>query len=73
MLVLTRRIGEELIIDGNIRLRVLAVKGNTVKLGTIAPDNVRVLRKEVLDRRPAIEMDGDLAHIQWAEAQLQEQ
>jgi carbon storage regulator len=48
MLVLSRRIGEELLIDGNIRVTVVAVKGNQVRLGITAPSSVPVVRLELL-------------------------
>src|SRR5438132_14328675 len=50
MLVLSRRPDEELVIDGNIRITVLEVRGNQVRLGISAPPAVTVLRREVLDR-----------------------
>ncbi|MBM3996274.1 MAG: carbon storage regulator [Planctomycetes bacterium] len=51
MLVLTRRVGEEIVIDGNIRVVVVAVKGDRIRLGITAPPSVPVDRKEVHDRR----------------------
>jgi carbon storage regulator len=51
MLVLTRLAGEEVVIDGHIRVRVTGVRGNRVRLGIIAPENVRVERAEVHERR----------------------
>jgi len=51
MLVLTRRIGKEVVIDGNIRVKVVAVKGDRIRLGIVAPPSVSVDRKEVHDRR----------------------
>jgi carbon storage regulator len=51
MLVLTRNIGEKIIIDGNIEVTVVAVKGNKVRIGIEAPDYVRVDRQEVHERR----------------------
>ena len=51
MLVLTRQIGEELVINGNIRVMVIAVNGNKVRLGTSAPPSVTVDRLEVHERR----------------------
>jgi len=50
MLVLTRRTGQELIIDGQIRLKVLAVKGKYVRLGVEAPSSVRIARSELFAR-----------------------
>jgi carbon storage regulator len=51
MLVLTRRVGEEIVIAGQIRVRVIGVKGGKVQLGVTAPPHVPVDRSEVHDRR----------------------
>jgi carbon storage regulator len=61
MLVLTRRVGEEIIIDGNIHIMVVAVKGDKVRLGISAPPSVTVDRKEVHDRRAEFGYQCDLA------------
>lgn len=50
MLVLTRKKGEALLIDEKIEVRVLEVKGKQVKLGIVAPNGVRILRKELYER-----------------------
>lgn len=47
MLVLTRRIGEEILIDGGIRVTVLEVSGSRVRLGIAAPASVGVHRSEI--------------------------
>lgn len=47
MLVLSRKIGEEIRIGENIRLRVLEIQGNKVRLGIVAPMEVPVHREEV--------------------------
>jgi carbon storage regulator len=51
MLVLTRRLGEEIVIDGDIRVTVVAVRGEQVRLGITAPKCVSVDRAEVHARR----------------------
>jgi carbon storage regulator len=51
MLVLSRRIGEEIVIDEDIRVVVAAVQGGRVRLGICAPASVRVDRQEVHERR----------------------
>ncbi len=51
MLVLTRRVGEEIVIDGNIHVSIISVRGNHVRIGISAPPNVRVDRREVHDQR----------------------
>jgi carbon storage regulator len=48
MLVRTRRIGEEMLIAGNIRVTVVAVERNKVRLGITAPSSVPVARRELL-------------------------
>ncbi len=53
MLVLTRRVGESLVIDGAIRVTVLGVNGSKIRLGFEAPASVSVLRGEVFERQAA--------------------
>jgi carbon storage regulator len=48
MLVLTRRHGEEIVIGGNIRAKVVAIKGLSARIGITAPPSVLVLRLELL-------------------------
>ena len=50
MLVLTRKRGEEIVIGENIRLTVVAVSGNQVRLGVTAPLDVSVQREEIRPR-----------------------
>jgi carbon storage regulator len=47
MLVLSRRVGEKVIIDGCITVEVLAVEGSKVRVGITAPPSVRIDREEV--------------------------
>lgn len=47
MLVLTRRVGEELLIGGTIRIKVLKINGKYVKIGIEAPTEVRVNRPDM--------------------------
>lgn len=48
MLVLSRKKNETICIDGDIEVTVLEVRGDRVRLGVVAPREVRVLRKELL-------------------------
>jgi carbon storage regulator len=50
MLVLTRKTGQEIIIDGNIRITVTSCGDGRVKLGIEAPRDVRVDRGEIAER-----------------------
>ena len=47
MLVLTRRAGESIMIDGRIELKVLRIKGSQVHVGIEAPQDTKIHRKEV--------------------------
>jgi len=50
MLILTRRVGETIMIGDNIRVSVLSVQGNQVRLGVAAPRDVAVHREEIYER-----------------------
>jgi carbon storage regulator len=49
MLVLSRKIGEQIIINDDIVVTVVAVKGNQVRLGFTAPTTVSICREELLN------------------------
>jgi carbon storage regulator len=50
MLILTRKVGETIVINDDIRVTVLGVKGNQVRIGIEAPENVPVHRHEIQER-----------------------
>jgi len=49
MLVLTRKVNEGIIIGDNIKIKVIAVEGNKVKLGIIADKDVSIVREEIME------------------------
>jgi carbon storage regulator len=49
MLVLSRKAGDKLVIDGNITVEVVKISGNRISLGIVAPSNVKILRGELTE------------------------
>lgn len=56
MLILTRRVGETVMIGNEVTVTVLGVKGNQVRIGVNAPKDVAVHREEIYER---IKREGD--------------
>ncbi|MDA9832236.1 carbon storage regulator CsrA [Gammaproteobacteria bacterium] len=63
MLILTRRVGETLVIGDNVRVTVLGVRGHQVRIGVDAPKEVTVHREEIYQRikNEGNEIDEDSA------------
>lgn len=53
MLVLTRRLGETIVIEGGVSITVVAVQGDRVRIGVTAPRDMTIDREEVHKRRSA--------------------
>jgi len=64
MLILTRRVGETMVIGNEVGITVLAVKGNQVRLGVRAPREISVHREEIFQR-----INGEQAHAADATAE----
>lgn len=58
MLILTRRVGETVMIGNDVTVTVLGVKGNQVRIGVNAPRDVAVHREEIYERIKREEQDG---------------
>ena len=67
MLILTRRVGETLMIGDSVTVTVLGVKGNHVRIGITAPKDVAVHREEIFQR---IQKDDDAPAAETPDAGL---
>lgn len=68
MLILNRKIGESIILDDHIEIKILEVQDGRVKIGIEAPKNISILRKEVYDEvieenRKSLEVDIDVLDL----------
>ena len=61
MLVLRRKVGESIILDGVISVSVLAVEGERVKIGITAPQEVTIVREELLKNAPNLPTQNEPA------------
>jgi len=59
MLILTRRVGETLMVGDDVTVTVLGVKGNQVRIGVNAPKEVAVHREEIYERIKRERSPGD--------------
>lgn len=59
MLILTRQVGEDIVIGEAVTVSVLGIKQGQVRLGIQAPKQIKVLRGELLDRQPDQSSDRD--------------
>jgi len=57
MLILSRRIGEAIYINDDIKVVLLGVKGNQTRIGIEAPDNIEIQREEIYQRIHAKKTD----------------
>ena len=68
MLVLSRKLNESIIINGNIRVTVVGLRGNQIRLGIEAPESVAIFRTELFERtrheEPSHERSGACATVE---------
>lgn len=72
MLVLSRKVGEQLVIGGNIVVEVVRIQGNRITLGVVAPADIKILRAELEARptQPTLADQSDAVKTRSADALL---
>lgn len=71
MLILSRKRGQSIIINNNIEIIVTGIEGDQVKIGIVAPLEMNIIRKEVLDdvrsiNQKSISTEGDMQFLkEW--------
>ncbi len=69
MLVLTRKLGQNIVIGDGIVVKILKISNNKVRLGIAAPEEVPVFRQEVIDKIKAFNhMASDTNHLELKSA-----
>ena len=63
MLVLNRKEGEGIIIDDNIKVTVLKVKGRQVKIGIEAPKDTKIAREEIADKDVSTLVNAEVVNL----------
>ncbi len=63
MLVLSRKLNETIVINGNIHVTVVGLRGNQVRIGIEAPDSIAIFRKELFDRSRVEDQSGELSQV----------
>ena len=68
MLILNRKIGESIILDNDMEIKILEIQDGRVKIGVEAPRDISILRKEVYDavieeNRKSLETDIDVLNL----------
>lgn len=53
MLVLSRKLNESIVVDGNIKITIVGIRGNHVRVGIEAPGSIPIIRSELQDRNVA--------------------
>lgn len=56
MLVLSRKVGDKVVVDGNITVEVIKIQGNRIILGVVAPPKIKILRGELTQTKAEVPM-----------------
>lgn len=58
MLILSRKLDETIMIGEQIEVKVVSIRGGVIRLGISAPESVKILRSEIIDRKASVTSDN---------------
>ena len=63
MLILTRKVGESIILGDAVKVKVVAIEGGQIKLGFEAPNEIAIFREEVIDKIKNLNKEASQTHF----------
>jgi carbon storage regulator len=63
LLILTRKVGESIVLGDAVKVKVVAIEGNQIKLGFEAPNEIAIFREEVIDKIKNINKEASATHF----------